>query len=179
MGAKKIPMATTLTIGENYSRLVETPEYLDQFLYSAVISKDEIADLKTVKAAEYKANTWTWWMKIMTGVAKDNVKKISDAGGILAVGTDQTVGPAVHREMELLSEAGISNINIIQIATLNGAKWLGKDDELGSIEEGKLADLVLLDADPSENINNAKMINMVIKDGSVITRGSLDLPINM
>jgi imidazolonepropionase-like amidohydrolase len=80
--------------------------------------------------------------------------------------------------MELLSEAGISNIGIIQIATLNGAKWLGKDDELGSIEEGKLADLVLLDADPSENINNAKMINMVIKDGKMIVRGILDLPIN-
>jgi imidazolonepropionase-like amidohydrolase len=178
MGAKKIPMATTLTIGENYSRLVETPEYLDQFLYKAVIPNEEIRDLKTVKALEYKANTWTWWMKIMTGVAKENIKKISDAGGILAVGTDQTVGPAVHREMELLSEAGISNIGIIQIATLNGAKWLGKDDELGSIEEGKLADLVLLDADPSENINNAKMINMVIKDGKMIVRGILDLPIN-
>jgi imidazolonepropionase-like amidohydrolase len=172
-------MATTLTIGENYSRLVETPEYLDQFLYRAVISEDEITAMKTVKAVEYKANAWTWWMKIMTGVAKDNVKKISDAGGILAVGTDQTVGPAVHREMELLSEAGISNINIIQMATLNGAKWLGKDDELGSIEEGKLADLVLLDADPSENINNAKMITMVIKNGMIITRESLDLPINM
>jgi len=179
MGAKKIPMATTLTIGENYSRLVDTPGYLDQFLYRAVISKGEIDDLKTVKAAQYKANTWTWWMKIMTGVAKENIRKISDAGGILALGTDQTVGPAVHREMELLSEAGIKNIKIIQIATLNGAKWLGKDDELGSIEEGKLADLVLLDADPTENINNAKMINMVIKNGKVIERGSLDLPINM
>lgn len=178
MGAKKIPMATTLTIGENYSRLVEHPEYLDQYLYQAVLEKEEIEKLKTVKRLEYKEYTWTWWMKIMTGVAQENVQKVHAAGGVLALGTDQSSGPAVHREMELLSSAGIPNLDVLRIATMNGAIWLGKAAEFGSIEEGKLADLVLLNADPVQDINNTKTIEMVIKNGQIIRRDRLKLPIN-
>ena len=117
-------------------------------------------------------------MKLMTPVAQDNLRQINAAGGILALGTDQTSGPAVHREMELLAAAGIPALDIIRIATLHGAKFLGKEDELGSIQEGKLADMVLLDADPLEDINNAKKIHLVIKNGSVIDTKKLDLPVN-
>ena len=178
MGAKKIPMATTLTIGENYSRLAEHPEYLDQALYQAVLTKEEIADLKNKTRQEYQDRTWTWWMKLMTPVAQDNLRKINAAGGILALGTDQTQGPAVHREMELLAAAGIPALEVIRIATLNGARFLGKEEQLGSIEEGKLADMVLLNADPSQDINNAKNIHMVIKNGSPVDREKLELPVN-
>ena len=178
MGAKKIPMATTLTIGENYSRLAEHPEYLDQELYRAVLTKEEIAELKNKSRQEYQDRDWTWWMKLMTPVAQDNLRKINAAGGILALGTDQTQGPAVHREMELLAAAGMPALEVIRIATLNGARFLGKEEQLGSIEEGKLADMVLLNADPSEDINNAKNIHMVIKNGSLIDREKLELPVN-
>ena len=178
MGAKKIPMATTLTIGENYSRLAEHPEYLDQALYQAVLTKEEITELKNKTRQEYQDRTWTWWMKLMTPVAQDNLRKINAAGGILALGTDQTQGPAVHREMELLAAAGIPALEVIRIATLNGARFLGKEEQLGSIEEGKLADMVLLNADPSRNINNAKNIHMVIKNGSPVDRKKLELPVN-
>ena len=178
MGAKKIPMATTLTIGENYSRLAEHPEYLDQALYQAVFTKEEIEVLKNKTRQEYQDRDWTWWMKLMTPVAQDNLRQINAAGGILALGTDQTNGPAVHREMELLAGAGIPALDIIRIATLHGAKFLGKEDQLGSIREGKLADMVLLDADPLEDINNAKKVYLVIKNGSVIDRKKLNLPVN-
>ena len=178
LGAKKTPMATTLTIGENYSRLAEHPEYLDQALYQAVFTKEEIAVLKNKTRQEYQDRTWTWWMKLMTPVAQENLRKINAAGGVLALGTDQTNGPAVHREMELLAAAGIPPLDVIRIATLNGAKFLGKEDQLGSVEEGKLADLVLLDADPSADINNAKKVHMVIKNGRIIDRKKLELPVN-
>ena len=178
MGAKKIPMATTLTIGENYSRLAEHPEYLDQELYRAVLTKEEISELKNKTRNEYQDRTWTWWMKLMTPVAQENLRKIHAAGGILALGTDQTSGAAVHREMELLVDAGIAPLDVIHIATLNGAIFLGKENRLGSIEEGKLADMVLLNADPTEDINNAKSIHTVIKNGSIIDREQLDLPVN-
>ncbi len=178
MGAKKIPMVTTLTIGENYSRLAEHPEYLDEPLYRATLTAAEIKTLKTDKRKEYQERKWTWWMKIMTTIAQDNVRKIHEAGGILVAGTDQTTGPALHRELELLADAGIPPSDIIRIATLNGAIFLGKERDLGSIEEGKIADLVLLAADPTTDINNAKQIVQVIKGGQIVDRSKLDLPVN-
>ena len=153
-------------------------KYLDQALYQAVFTKEEIEVLKNKTRQEYQDRDWTWWMKLMTPVAQDNLRQINAAGGILALGTDQTNGPAVHREMELLAAAGIPALDIIRIATLHGAKFLGKEDQLGSIQEGKLADMVLLDADPLEDINNAKKVYLVIKYGSVIDRKKLNLPVN-
>ncbi len=178
MAAKQVPMVSTLTIGENYSRLAEHPEYLDQPMYRATLTAAEIEDLKTVKRQEYQERKWTWWMKIMTTVAQENVRKISAAGGVIVAGTDQSSGPALHRELELLADAGIPPLEILRIATLNGAVFLGKQEQLGSVEEGKMADLVLLAADPTADINNAKQIVAVIKGGRLIDRSALDLPIN-
>ncbi|MEZ5497928.1 MAG: amidohydrolase family protein [Steroidobacteraceae bacterium] len=175
MGAKRIPMVTTLTIGDNYSRLVEHPEYLDQPLYRASLSKQEIAMLQTERRAQWQDNRWTWWMKLMTPVAQDNVRKLYASGAILVVGTDQTSGPAVHRELELLQSAGIPAAAIIRMATLNGAILLGKESDLGSIEAGKMADAVLLDADPTSDINNTKRIALVIKNGKVVKESQLRL----
>ena len=178
MGAKKIPTVSTLTIGENYSRLVDSPEFLDQPLYQATLELAEIERLKTEERTKQEARPWTWWMKIMTPIAQENLRMVHEQGGIVVTGTDQSVGPALHREMELLVAAGISPADVIRCATLNAAIFLGKSDDLGSIEEGKLADLVLLDADPTQNINNAKRIALVVKDGQVIDRSKLDLPVN-
>jgi len=178
MGAKKIPMVTTLTIGEHYSRLAEHPEYLDGPMYRATLTADEIHELKTVKRKEYQQRKWTWWMKIMTTIAQENVRKIHEAGGVLAAGTDQTTGPDLHRELELLADAGIPPSDIIRIATLNGAVFLGKEKDMGSIEVGKIADLVLLAADPTKDIRNTEQVVQVIKAGQVIDRSRLDLPVN-
>jgi len=103
---------------------------------------------------------------------------VHEAGGVIALGTDQSIGPAAHRELELLVQGGISPLDAIRIGTLNAAIVLNKDQEIGSIEEGKLADLVLLNADPLANINNIKKIHTVIKDGKIIDRSKLNLPIN-
>lgn len=178
MGAKKIPMTTTLTIGENYSRLAEHPGYLDEPLYRAVLGAEEIEKMKTETAEQYRAQSWTWWMKIMSPIAQENLRKIHAAGGVLALGTDQTSGPATHRELELLAAAGIAPAEVLRIATLNAAVFLGRAGDMGSVAEGKLADLVLLDADPTANIDNAKRINSVIKGGEVVDRSALDLPVN-
>lgn len=175
MGAKKIPMSSTLTIGENYSRLAEHPDYLDQPLYQAAFSAEEIAKLKGETREEFQKRSWTWWMKIMTPIAQENLRKIHAAGGVIAVGTDQSNGAAVHREMELLVAAGIAPLDVITIATRNAALFLGKEKEIGAIRPGLAADLVLLDADPTLDIDNAKRISAVIKAGVVIDRAALDL----
>jgi len=178
MASKKVPMVSTLTIGEGYSRLVEHPEFLDQPLYQAVYDPETIERMKTTVRDQYAARAWTTWMKVMTPVAQENLRKISAAGGVIVLGSDQSAGPQTHRELELMVEGGIPALEAIRIGTLNAAVFMGKDREMGSIEVGKLADMLLLDADPVADISNAQRINTVIKDGRIIDRSALDLPVN-
>jgi imidazolonepropionase-like amidohydrolase len=175
MAARKTPFVTTLTIGENYSRLVEHPEYLDEPLYVASFSPAEREALKTETRTAWQTQTWTWWMKVMTPVCQDNIAKIVAAGGVAVLGTDQSNGPAAHREMELLARAGIPPLQILKIATLNGAVFLGRERDLGSISVGKLADLVLLDKDPTRDIANAKAISWVMKNGVLVDESQLPM----
>ena len=175
MAAKKTPFASTLTIGDNYNRLVDHPEYLDQPLYVASFSAAERAQLKTQTRAEWKTRSWTAWMKVMNPIAQENVRKIHAAGGVVACGTDASSGAATHRELELLAAAGIPPLDVIRIATYNSAVFLGKAEQLGSIETGKLADLVLLSKDPAADINNAKSIVFVMKGGRMIDETQLPL----
>lgn len=175
MAAKKIPFASTLTIGDNYNRLVEHPEYLDQPLYVASFSAAERARLKTQTRAEWKSRAWTAWMKVMNPIAQENVRKVHAAGGVVACGTDQSSGAATQRELELLAEAGIPPLEVIRIATYNSAVFLGRSDQLGSVESGKLADLVLLARDPAADINNTKSIVLVMKAGRIIDERALPL----
>ncbi|MGD8328675.1 MAG: amidohydrolase family protein [Acidobacteriota bacterium] len=178
MAAKKVPMASTLTIGEGYSRLVEHPEFLDQPLYRAVWDADTIERMKTTVRDQYAARSWTTWMKVMTPVAQENLRKIDAAGGVIALGSDQSAGPQSHRELELMVEGGIPALEAIRIGTLNAAIFMGKEHDMGSIQVGKLADMVLLSADPVADIGNAAMIDTVIKGGRIIDRDALDLPVN-
>jgi imidazolonepropionase-like amidohydrolase len=178
MAARQTPFASTLTIGDNYSRIANHSEFLDQPLYQAVLEPEEIQRLKTTESEKQKKNRWASWMMIMTPVAQENIHRIDTAGGIVALGTDESIGPAVHRELELLVDGGISPMNAIRIATLNSARFLGKDRDMGSVEEGKIADLVLLSADPLKDINNTKLIDSVFKAGQLIDRSKLDLPVN-
>lgn len=178
MAARGTPMASTLTIGENYSRLAEHPEFLDEPLYAATVDATERRQLLEVERPRYAADQWTWWMKLMTPVAQENLRRIVAAGGIVALGTDQSSGPAVHRELELLVAGGIPPVDALRIATLNAARFLGRETTLGSIHEGKIADLVLVEADPREDIRNLRRIVQVVKAGQLVDRAALQLPVN-
>jgi imidazolonepropionase-like amidohydrolase len=70
-----------------------------------------------------------------------------------------------QREMELLVEAGFSPVEAIKIATLNGAVYLGRDKQIGSITAGKNADLVVIKGDPSKNVSDVENVEIVFKDG--------------
>jgi imidazolonepropionase-like amidohydrolase len=93
------------------------------------------------------------------------------AGGLLQAGCDPTgyggvvPGFGDQRNIELLVEAGFPPVQAIQIATLNGAKYMGKEATIGSIAPGKAADLVVLGANPAENIANIEKVETVFKDG--------------
>ncbi len=70
-----------------------------------------------------------------------------------------------QREIELLVEAGFSPVEAIKIATLNGAVYMGKDKQIGSIAAGKNADLVVIKGDPSKQISDVENVEIVFKDG--------------
>lgn len=100
------------------------------------------------------------------------VKRFYDAGGVLIVGTDtaavyQAPGLSAHEEMRLMAELGIPVIDALRAGTINAARALGIDRETGSIEAGKLADIVIIDGDPLADINNTRKIARVIKAGVV------------
>jgi Tol biopolymer transport system component len=82
-------------------------------------------------------------------------KKLDDAGVLVNVGSHgQVQGLAMHWEMELFAEGGMANERILRAATINGAKTLALDHEIGSLEVGKLADLIVLGKNPLEDIRN-------------------------
>ncbi|HSZ61332.1 MAG TPA: amidohydrolase family protein [Terriglobales bacterium] len=82
-------------------------------------------------------------------------------------GTDNMAGFALHRELELDVQAGIPANVVLQDATLNAARIMSLDKDLGSIAPGKLADLVLVDGDPTKNISDIRKTVLVVKDGVI------------
>ena len=95
----------------------------------------------------------------------DLVFELYRQGVRIIPGTDAMAGFALHRELELYGRAGIPAPEVLRIATLGAAEVAGRDDMLGSLEPGKLADLILVDGDPSLRIEDIRNIDMVMKDG--------------
>ncbi len=93
--------------------------------------------------------------------------------GILA-GSDQPGGFTLHEELEIFVESGLKPLDALRTATINPARYLGRADELGSIAPGKIADLILLNANPLEDIHNTRSIETVIFQGHVLDRSQLD-----
>jgi imidazolonepropionase-like amidohydrolase len=114
------------------------------------------------------------WKMIMASTAD-----MYHAGVQLLAGTDMpepyTIpGFSLHQELEFLVQAGLSPIDALRTATINPSIFLKKEKELGTIEKGKLADLVLLDANPLEDITNTKKIFAVIVSGKLLERKDLN-----
>ena len=83
-------------------------------------------------------------------------------------------GFSLHDELALLVEAGLSPMEALQATTLNPARFLGKEKDFGTIEKDKIADLVLLEANPLEDIRNTKTISAVVLNGRLLDRKALD-----
>jgi imidazolonepropionase-like amidohydrolase len=82
-------------------------------------------------------------------------------------------GFSLPRELELYVQAGIPATEVLGIATLGAARVAKRDDRLGSIAPGKLADLILVDGDPSKTIGDVRRVRMVLKDGAVFDPDAL------
>jgi imidazolonepropionase-like amidohydrolase len=98
---------------------------------------------------------------------KEFLKMAWEMGGQILAGTDN--GPYFD-ELEAYAEAGLPTTAVLQTATTNGAKWLGKEKDFGTVEAGKRANLVLVEGDPLKNIKDLRTIAVVIKDGRIVFR---------
>jgi imidazolonepropionase-like amidohydrolase len=106
------------------------------------------------------------------------IRKMKDAGVEFLAGTDSILdfcfpGFSLHDELALLVEAGLTPMEALQAATYNPAKFFGKLDSLGAVEKGKLADLVLLEANPLEDIRNTQKIAGVVVNGKWLPQTEL------
>ncbi|MEO6904388.1 MAG: amidohydrolase family protein [Bacteroidia bacterium] len=107
------------------------------------------------------------------------VKAFKEAGVPMVAGTDAGTsgvvwGFSLHDEIELLVKAGLSTEEALVSATRLPATWLGIEDKIGTVEVGKYADLILLDANPLENINNTRKISGVFVNGQWLNRKRID-----
>src|SRR5260221_9150614 len=101
------------------------------------------------------------------------VKLMYDNGITIVAGTDSLPGFALHRELELYVKAGIPAPEVLRIATLTAATVARRADRLGTVEPGKLADLVIIDGDPTTNISDIRRVVTVVKDGLIFDSAAI------
>jgi imidazolonepropionase-like amidohydrolase len=119
------------------------------------------------------------WMQRQSSNDWKLTGEMHQAGVSLLVGSDSLdpfvfPGDSLHRELEEFVRAGFTPLEAIQAATRGAAQFLGREKDFGTIEVGKTADLVLLDANPMENIANTRKILAVIYGGRQFDRSALD-----
>jgi imidazolonepropionase-like amidohydrolase len=107
-----------------------------------------------------------------SSMAQSNLRRVANAGIRVVVGSDAgnigtMHGPGIFREMDRMQAAGLTSLEVLRAATVNGAKALGRELELGIVAPDRLADLVIVDRDPLEDVGNLSQIYRVVKGGRV------------
>ncbi|MFH1130096.1 MAG: amidohydrolase family protein [Pseudomonadota bacterium] len=144
--------------------LLGNPKIIGSLFDMHDISPDELGERQKKLLAENKPIE-------PNEIILKNLRLMHDYGIIIATGTDAgnvgvLHGPSLFHDFALMSQAGLTNHQILVSATFNAAKLLRKENEFGSIQKGKLADIVLLNSDPLTDIQNTSDIHLVIKDGN-------------
>lgn len=172
---------TTLAVYESFSRR----RFADMNFLQQPLIKD-------VMSPTYLSQVTAWGVKPLTDqqsrqggrylaaltTAGQNVKRMFDAGILVVAGTDAPYpgdyyGEALHRELELMVEAGLTPLEIISAATRNAARLVHAEAEWGTVEPGKIADLLLVRGDPSTRIADTRNIVQLMQAGKLIDRAGL------
>lgn len=174
-----VALVPTLVLHETWSRLDDPAVTTDPDLaYVPQSEKQEWAVPDFIAGNGWDANTFTTFRN---GRSKQDLflREFAGAGGLIVTGTDAgremiIPGASLHRELALLVQAGLTPAGALQAATIRAATLLGADS-LGVVGAGKVADLVVLDADPLADIANSRRINRVMLNGIMMPHDSLDL----
>ena len=162
---RRVAITSTLTVFETFaaSQPSAPAKVLDAMLPETRRQYEER------RAAIARAADSTWSVLLRKEMQLE--KMFADAGGLLVVGTDPTgfggvvAGYSNQRALELLVQAGFTPLEAIKVATLNGARYLGRDARIGSIAAGKQADLVVVRGDPSARIEDVQNVELVFRQG--------------
>lgn len=180
MKAKGITYIPTLSLDEFAYIYAKKPEWLNnEFfrkslepgVYEKISSKAYEDELKNNPLFETNTKAFQTALK--------NVKKVYDAGIPVAFGTDsgamflRAQGFSEHLELQLLVDAGLTPSQAITIATKNAAKAIGIDQDYGKLEKGKVADFIVLEANPLQDIANTQKISAVYKAGKEVSHGPI------
>lgn len=169
---KSIPIVQTISHRIwVYPATVAFPERLTDPIYKKDMPADIYAEFmssfENIRRLSYMQNVGR-----EIRAAKQSASQFIDAGAYMGVGTDAASPLNMHneamwREMSALVESGMTPIQVISAATKTNAEILGQFDELGTIEPGKLADIIIVDGNPLRNIEVLDYVDVVIKDGGV------------
>jgi imidazolonepropionase-like amidohydrolase len=112
-------------------------------------------------------------MRILHQDIMKSLKWVRNAGIPVVAGSDTGnfltfPGVSLHREIELLVDSGLSPMEAISAATANAARLLGTEDKIGTVEKGKLADIIIVDGNPTSNISDIRKVETVIKNGQIV-----------
>jgi imidazolonepropionase-like amidohydrolase len=166
--SKHVAVTSTLAIFE--SIVPNRPPLAKEQGPKAALAVEAWSDFITTRAMlaeRADSSDWPALLKKEMQFERSFVK----AGGLLLAGCDPTgyggvlPGFGDQRELELLVEAGFTPVEAIHIATQNGATYLGQQEQIGSVAEGRAADLVLLDGNPAQKIEDVEKVETVFKDG--------------
>jgi imidazolonepropionase-like amidohydrolase len=170
---KGVVYVPTLFVEEGY-RLALSGEWTPTPAETRLGDPDAIATLAEWKTLPEFASRPKWQAGDSLRNGLLNLKRLSDAGVAIAAGTDAgnigtLHGPSIFRELRLMKEAGLTGAEVLAAATRGGARAMGREGDLGVVAPGKLADLLLLDGDPTADLGAFESPRMIVKGGHVFT----------
>jgi len=174
--ANRVFFISTLSVIEAFARRrFKDLSFLDQSLIADTTPSFALADLRKLGDGEVNKRYLAALLD-----AESNVKRLMHSGILIAAGTDAPYpgdfqGEGIHRELELLVESGLTPLEAITTATKNAAMIMNAETEWGTLEPGKLADILIVDGKPDQNIRETRKIVTVLKQGKILDRNKLKL----
>ena len=178
MKRRHVAYIGTLSLDDFATAYADDPAWLSQPFFRDALEPGvyEMITSDKYKAAQ-KASKTVAIEQAALPTALKNLKKVYDAGLLVALGTDSGATPirpygfAEHMELQLLVQAGLTPLQAITVGTRNSAELLHIAKEFGTLTPGKKANFIVLDKDPSEDIRNTETVAAVWKDGKQVSSG--------